>query len=356
MNPYTIRRITASPLRMRLVQEFATAKGTHKRLENLLCRIELADGTEGRGEAAIATHITGETVGETRSNLERIGSWLAGLDAREGEGISARLHDELPANKAAVAAVEMALFDATTRQAGVPLWRRFGARPQRLTTDITIVIAGLEETRETARDFYARGFRAFKIKVGRDFDLDVERVVAVAGIARRSQIYIDANQGFGASDTLRFLRALERLGVRPDLVEQPVPKDDWDGLKKVTRRSKSLVCADESVRTLADCRRAIREKAVGAINVKLMKSGLIEGREIARLARKAGMKLMIGGMMETSLAMTAAAHLAAGLGCFDYIDLDTPFFVAGDRARNPYLSVRGVYDLRGVEKGIGIGV
>jgi len=354
MKPARIKKITVSPIKMRLLQEFATAKGTHKDLDNLLLCLALSDGTKGLGEAAIATHITGETIQETRKSLERLGSWIVGRDVRDYALISQRLHEELPVNKAAVAAAEMAVLDALTKQMRIPLWRFFGSRPKKLTTDITIVICGQAETEERARSFYVQGFRTFKVKVGRDFDLDIKRVVAVKRIVKRSRIIIDANQGYGASDTLRFLKSLEDLGVRPDLVEQPVPKDDWDGLKKVNRLSKALVCADESVRTVHDCRRAIREKAVSVINVKLMKSGLIQAREIALLAHKADIKLMIGGMMETSLAMTAAAHLASGLGFFDYVDLDTPFFVAGDLKRNPCLNKRGVYDLSRVKKGIGI--
>ena len=84
-----------------------------------------------------------------------------------------------------------------------------------------------------------------------------------------------------------------------------------------------------------------------------MKCGLFEAREIALVARANGIKLMIGGMMETSLAMTASAHLAAGLGCFDFIDLDTPFFIR-DGTANPYLRKNGVYHLGGIKKGIGV--
>ena len=85
-----------------------------------------------------------------------------------------------------------------------------------------------------------------------------------------------------------------------------------------------------------------------------MKTGLVHALEISRFAHAAGVKLMIGGMMESNLAMTASAHLAAGLGYFDFIDLDTPFFIKGEAARNPYLSSQGVYDLSKVKAGIGI--
>ena len=85
-----------------------------------------------------------------------------------------------------------------------------------------------------------------------------------------------------------------------------------------------------------------------------MKTGFVHALEISRLAHAAGVKLMIGGMMESNLSMTASAHLAAGLGYFDFVDLDTPFFIKGEADRNPFLSSDGVYDLSTVESGIGI--
>jgi L-alanine-DL-glutamate epimerase-like enolase superfamily enzyme len=259
-------------------------------------------------------------------------------------------------NKSAVAAVETAIFDALTRYLRVPLWRLWASAPKRLRTDITLVIADLEETRAKARDFKKQGFRAFKIKIGRDMDLDFKRVEAVCTIAPRSQIILDANQGYSSKETLQFLKSLRKAGIMPDVIEQPVPKADWEGLKQVTRESKVCVCADESASSLPDAIRIIKEKAAGAINIKLMKTGLIHSLEISRLAHAAGVKLMIGGMMESNLAMTASAHLAAGLGYFDFIDLDTPFFIEGEVSRNPYLSPQGIYDLIKVKSGIGISI
>jgi len=250
--------------------------------------------------------------------------------------------------------VETAIFDALTRYLRIPLWRLWASKPKRLRTDITIVIADLEETKARTKAFKAQGFRAFKIKIGRDMDMDFKRVAAVCSIAPRSQIILDANQGYSARQTLQFLRSLSKAGIVPDLIEQPVPKADWEGLKKVTRESKVCVCADESASSLSDAIRIIKEKAAGAINVKLMKTGIVHALEISRLAHAAGIKLMIGGMMESNLAMTTSAHLAAGLGYFDFVDLDTPFFIKAEQSRNPYLSPQGIYDLSKVKAGIGI--
>ena len=337
-----------------LYQPFRVASGQHDYLENILFTLELKDGTKGCGEAAVATHITGETIDQTLKNLKVIALWLKGKSIEDYLSISSQLHERLPHNKSALASVEMAIMDALTRYLGIPLWRLWASKPKRLRTDITIVIADLKETEARAREFKTRGFRAFKIKIGRDMDMDFKRVEAVCRIAPKSQIILDANQGYSACQTLQFLKRLSKSAIVPDLIEQPVPKADWEGLKQVTRQTKVCVCADESASSLSDAIRIIKEKAAGAINVKLMKIGLVHALEISRLAHAAGVKLMIGGMMESNLAMTASAHLAAGLGYFDFIDLDTPFFIKGESARNPFLSAQGVYDLSKVKAGIGI--
>ncbi len=341
-------------LRAPLNQPFRVAVGQHNSLENILFGLELADGTKGFGEAAVATHITGETIERTRKNLEKLGKLLVGNDGADYLKISGMLHEVLPKNKAAVAAIEMSLMDALTKQWKIPLWQFFGNHPQKLVSDITIVIGDLIETQETVKRFYKQGFRTFKVKIGRDEDLDFKRVMAVKQLTHNSPMILDANQGFSAEQTLRFLRKIARAGLRPALVEQPVPKNDWEGLKKVSRLAGIPVCADESVSSLSDAVKAIREKAVQVINIKLMKTGLFHSREIALLARANGIKLMIGGMMESSLSMTCPAHLAAGLGGFDFIDLDTPFFIQKGFDKNRYLSSNGVYNLKRVISGIGI--
>jgi L-Ala-D/L-Glu epimerase len=353
-NPLLVVRNSVKLHQASLYQPFRVATGQHDHLENILYGIELKDGTKGHGEAAVAAHITGETIEQTLKNLKGIAVWLKGKTIEDHLNISAQLHERLAANQSAVAAVEMAIFDALTRYLRVPLWRLWSSKPRRLHTDITIVIAGLEETRAKTRAFYKEGFRAFKIKIGRDMDLDFKRVEAVFRLAGRSQIILDANQGYSARETLQFLKSLSRAGMVPDLIEQPVPKADWEGLKQVTRESKVCVCADESCSSLPDAVRIIKEKAAGAINVKLMKTGLVHALEISRFAHAAGVKLMIGGMMESNLSMTASAHVAAGLGYFDFIDLDTPFFIKGEVNRNPFLSAQGIYDLSKVKAGIGI--
>ncbi len=348
-----IAECRVSSLTAKLTQPFRTALGQHDTLDNLLFTVRLSNGVTGYGEAAVATHITGETLARTRKNLYSCASLITGGSVAGYQDISEDLNARFPDNKAAVAAVEMALLDAFTRSRKIPLWKLYGPRPVKLHSDITLVIDSLEHTRKKTLEFYRCGFRAFKIKIGCDPELDLARVLCVCRIAKRSRIYLDVNQGYSADQTLDFLDRLEGRGIIPELVEQPVPKDDREGLKKVARLSKSRICADESVKSLKDAAWAVKEKACHVINIKFMKSGLVQAEKIARLARKHRIGVMVGGMMESNLAMTCSAQFASGLGFVDYVDLDTPFFLKG-RERNPFLSRDGVYDLRKAKAGIGI--
>ncbi len=351
-----IRRAQVFLVEAPLRTPFCIATGQHTTFENVFLTIELANGVRGAGEAAVAPHIKGENVPQTRDNLQKAARACEGKDISDPLSFLRGYGGAFTGNHAGLAALEMAVLDAWTRTRGIPLWKFFVIRSVPLCSDITIVLGTIDEARGAAAAFLRRGFRTFKIKVGRDMDLDLRRVLAVRREAPAAGIIVDVNQAYDAAGTLKFLQALKARGVFPLLLEQPVPRDDWDGLAAVTRavRGEVLVCADESVKSLADVRRAIRLKAVSAVNVKLMKSGLIGAEAIARVARAAGLELMIGAMMESSLAITAAAHLASGLGGFRFIDLDTTYFLKGPLSRSPCLDAKGCFDLADAGPGIGV--
>lgn len=353
-NLNTIKNFSVVHLKRKLIQPFRIATGQHNSLDNLIFKLELKSGIKGIGEAAIATHITGETLEETKMNLEKAGQALIGKNILDYLKISKEVNERFSANKAAIAAVETAILDALTQHFNIPLWKFFGAKSEELSTDITIVIADLEETEMSVKKYFKQGFCTFKVKIGRNFDLDVKRVQSVSRLAPKSKIYLDANQGYSADQTLKFVKEVEKFGVRLSLLEQPTKKDDLEGLKKVSRLSGVPVCADESVRSLKDAVKIIKQKAAPVINIKLMKTGIIESRAIALLAQEKGVDLMIGEMMESNISSLAAAHLASGIGGFKYIDLDTPFFIKDEVKKNPYLSKDGVYKLSKMKCGLGI--
>ncbi len=354
MKSTLIRTASVRPLTGALTQPFKIASGGHDRLDNVLLSLELADATKGYGEAAPATHITGETPGETLENLQQAASFLQGRDACDYLAMSQELRARFSRNPCLIAAVEMALLDCVTRHLGMPLWRLFGPKCHPVRTDMTVVLGTVEEARKSAEYIRRKGIRAFKVKIGRDLGLDIERVQAVAQVGPKLPIYCDANEGYTERQAFEFLAELKKARIKISFFEQPVSRHDWDGLKKLSRESGVCIGADESISCLSDVVRAIREKAVNAINIKLMKFGLFAGREMATLCQAAGLKLMIGGMMETSLAMICSAHFAGGLGGFDFVDLDTPFFVKDKVMHGNALSPEGEYRLNLIRKGIGV--
>ena len=199
-----------------------------------------------------------------------------------------------------------------------------------------------------------RGFSIFKIKTGSDMDSDFRRIAAVRRAAPKAEIYLDFNGAYDAPTAERFMAALKRTGVIPGVIEQPVARDDHDGLGYLSRKLKVPVCADESAYSVADWLGLLKKKQVRGVRMKLARFGRGRGSEGWALARAAGVKLMMGERLETELASMCAAQLAAGLGGFDFIGLDTPLLLKERVMRGGrYISPGGVYYPAAVKAGIG---
>jgi L-alanine-DL-glutamate epimerase-like enolase superfamily enzyme len=293
-------------------------------------------------------------VGSTLANLRQAARAIRGAGVGDYSSLIAAQRPLFHGNPAGLAALEMAVLDALARAVGFPFWRFFGDQPGPCATDITIVIGSTRAAATMTRKFYQRGFRTFKIKIGADETQDFERTLAVARSAPNASLILDGNQGYTATRMLTLLSRLKKSGVRPALIEQPVPRTDWDGLARLTRESGTLVCADESVRSVADVALAIRSRAVNAVNIKFAKLGILDAAHAARLAHAAGLKLMIGAMLESALSIAAAAQFAAAFGCFQFVDLDTTFFIRGPLGRLPCLSRNGRFDFSKASLGIGV--
>jgi L-alanine-DL-glutamate epimerase-like enolase superfamily enzyme len=219
----------------------------------------------------------------------------------------------------------------------MPMWRLWGGadvRPR--DTDITIPIATLEDTVALARGWYEKGFRLYKMKVGKDVELDIRRVVAVHEALPGVSFIGDGNQGFTRADCLRFVEGVRRSGGTFLLLEQPVVREDLDSLAAIRRDTGLPVAADESVRSLGDARQVVARNAADYINIKIMKTGVLEAVEIASFTLQSGLKLMIGGMVEARIAMGCSFSLVLGMKGFEVLDLDTPLLLAADPIRGGY--------------------
>ncbi|MBI4247913.1 MAG: dipeptide epimerase [Elusimicrobia bacterium] len=349
-----IASIEAEPIHCPLKIPFAIAGGAQAAADNVFIRIVLSDGTAGYGEAAPLPAFNGETQTQALRAIESAKTELLRKTPVSLRRCSQILKKIIGHSASARAGLEMALLDAWTRRMKIPLRYFFGGFSSRLETDVTVPLMPLRAASRWASSWRRKGFTRLKIKLGSGFSEDLERVVAVHRSAPQCGLILDANAGLRLSSAKKLIDQLERRGISPILFEQPLPADDWKGMARLTQESPVPICADEMVSSAKEALRAVHEKAARAINVKLMKCGLWEALQIVSIARAAGAQLMLGGMLESHLAMTSAAHFAAGLGGFSYIDLDSPLFFKEDPV-SPARHLRAcVYDLSGISSGIGV--
>jgi L-Ala-D/L-Glu epimerase len=317
------------PLHVELNEPFGIATGSHQDVKNVLVRLVLDDGTIGLGEAAPVPHISGETDAQVFAVVDRVRSSLGELDLSRYRYVSDHLGELLGSLPSARAGVEIALLDALTRQARVPLWKFFGGAKTELLTDITIPTGDEDHARSSAKRAANNGFLELKIKIGgTSADADVRRVLAVAEAAPEATLILDGNTAFDVNGATRLLHELGKVRERVVLFEQPVDAADIDGLGEVEARTGVPVAADESLRSMDDLRRIARNGAISAINIKTAKFGLVQAWDLLQAAKCLGLQVMVGGMVETEVSMTASACLAAGAGGVRFVDLDTPMFLA----------------------------
>lgn len=329
----TIRSLQAQALDIELHTPFGIAGGAQDVARNVLVTIELEDGTHGYGEAAPFPVFNGETQQMVLHAVATAGSLVEGADVREWRRLALALRNSIGPVGSAQCAIETALLDALTRQAGMPLWAFFGGVATSLETDMTVTTGSVEQACHDARAILARGISMIKIKIGSgDLELDLARVIAIRQEAPQSALILDGNCGYSADGALRLLALLHEQGIKPALLEQPLAKDDLAGMAQVLQWGGVPIAADESAARVCDVMHLAAARAAHVINIKLMKCGIVEALDIAAVARAAGMGLMIGGMVESILAMTVSACFAAGQGGFSFVDLDTPLFLA----HNPF--------------------
>jgi L-alanine-DL-glutamate epimerase-like enolase superfamily enzyme len=324
------------PLQTRHDFHIARAAAPAER-RNVWVRVIDDDGTEGWGEAAPNAFYaeSADTVAKVLPVYARV---LAGASADDATGIERHLvhaapslHPKYPPHPSARSAISAAILDLLAKKAGLPAWKYLGLENKSVPSSFTIGIDDLDVMREKTRA--ATSYQILKVKVG---TADDERILAMLREeAPHARIRVDANTGWTAEQTIAYLPMLESYDI--ELIEQPVAADDYEGLRRVTAVSPLPIIADESCRIAADV-----EKLVGCVhgvNIKMAKCGSVwEALRIAEAARKHGMQLMFGCMIESTLGIAAAIQMCS---LMDYVDLDGAALLRDDPFAGPHIDAAG---------------
>ncbi len=272
----------------------------------------------GIGEASPAKFY-GETVETVETALRFISSELD-EDLDQIHEVMSKIGAVLEGNYAAKSAIDMALNDRLSKKLGVPLYKLWGLNL--LNTPRTSFTIGLDEPAVMAEKALAADmYPILKVKLGTARDIEIMETLRTV---TDKPIYVDANTAWSPNEAVQKIHQLKEYGV--ELIEQPTEPDDIAGLKFVRENSALPIIADESVKRASDIPRL--SGAVDGINIKLVKcGGLLEAMRMIHVARAHGLHVMIGCMIESSLGITAAAHLSP---LVDYADLDGNLLIKND--------------------------
>ena len=349
-----IESVSSEPWNVELLEPFGIATGAQLVAENALVTVQLDSGVVGLGEAAPFPAVNGETQAQALHALQAVQAELAGYEPSVARLLPLDVAARLAETPSALGALEMAVLDALCRGRNESLFRHFGGRQARLSTDITIPTGSANEAAAAAARASSQGFRTLKVKVGGEpFDHDLARLRAIAAAAPSARLLLDANASLTAPAAIALVVGLGARRPQVVLFEQPCLRRDFAGCRQL-RAAGIRVAADEDARSVADVQNLHAEGAADVINFKLTKSGVTETLHMIAEAQRLGLGLMMGGMVETRLAMTVSACIAGGIGGFEELDLDTPLFMRDDRLRGGFAQQGPALDVGQIDAGHGV--
>lgn len=311
-------RLEAEVLSLQTKYPFKIARHEHFEIRTVLVTLRDENGIEGWGEAT-PQRFYGETPETVLAALDVYATVLPNdpLDLEEAER---RFEATLAGNNSARAALSSALHDLAGKRLGIPVHRMWGLDPARAPmSTFTIGIDTAEMIRKKVIE--AEPYPILKIKLGSDRDMEILNTIRDV---TQKELRVDANCGWTVKHAIRMLPVLAEYGVT--VLEQPLPAGDLDGLAEIRRHARIPLIVDESCLTSADIPRVVGK--VDGINIKLAKTGgLREAIRMIHIARAHHLMVMVGCMVESSIAITAAAQFTP---LVDIVDLDGAALLAHD--------------------------
>ena len=313
-------------------------------VRNAFVEITLDNGITGLGSGNPSEYVVGENLTQTLEALqEKNLEFLRGRDIREMKQLTYEAWQKFPKNPAARAAIDIALYDAFTKFLNVPLVKYLGQKIQSMPTSNTIGIKNVTETLKESGEYLKQGFKAIKVKLGKDLAEDIERMVKMREkFGYDYAIRIDANQGYDSQQTIEFYQKTKHLKI--ELIEQPLPAKAIQEMKALPDNVREVIAADESLITPKDALELVKPpRACGIFNIKLMKcGGVTQGLKIADIALQEGIDLFWGCNDESIISITAALHAAFACANTKYIDLDGSLDLGKDVVKGGFILKDGM--------------
>jgi len=332
---------------------FRIAGGVTTAADHVFVELTGENGLRGYGEAAPMPSYSSETSGSVIAILKRgMLEQVVGETVFDMERILNKLDEVSTTDPFATAAVDFALHDLAGKCLDTPCYNLMGGRlRERVDLSWAVGMGEVEAMVEEAVHHVDMGYRTVKLKVGSDPGGDLEVVRAVRNrIGAEIRLRVDGNQGYSLEDAVRILPELERFDL--EMIEQPIHRDDIEGMVALRAVLHTPVLADESLFSLQDALDLIRMEACDVFNIKVMKpGGLWRSRKIAAVAAAAGIPCSVGSMVEMGPGSAAGLHFALSIPEVKYAaELIGHEMIDGDvieeadwiaTCRNGYLGVPG---------------
>ena len=302
---------------------FTIATGTMEFAQNILIKIFTNENIDGIGECSAFPMIVGETQNTCYEMAKDFAALWKGKNPLQIEERMNELHLFAAGNSTIKSAFDMALYDIASQQANMPLYQFLGGAKKEMLSDITVGIGLPTIMAAQAKDFVNNGASILKIKLGKDIATDIERIKTIReAVGNEVKIRIDANQGWSFEDAKTCLIKLGEYNI--EFCEQPMRTYNDEYLPELIKTSPIKIMADESVYNHRDAKRIIKNKACDYINIKFAKSGgILEAQKIIEVATQNNIPCMMGGMLESRVALSAFAHFAAANPQIIFYDMDT---------------------------------
>lgn len=321
--------IYQSPVRLK--EPFIISLGSFYYADNIIVVIRTDAGITGFGECSPFMRINGESMETCFIVGQYLAKILLGMNPLTIDECSSAMDEVIYSNTSIKSAFDIALYDIASQNAGMPLYEFLGGYNNKtLITDYTVSMGDPFKMAEDALKIKKAGFPAIKVKLGESLEKDVERIRHIReAIGPEIPLRLDANQGWDTGTAIAILNALQSYNI--ETCEEPIARWNYTDLPVVREKSPIPIMADESCSDHHDAERLINLHACDYINIKLGKSsGIFNALKIIRLAEQSGIKLQVGGFLESRLGFTASAHLALTSKNIVYCDFDTPLMFVDD--------------------------